>query len=282
MPFFYVNSSMALDFIGKLYQDRKDRIHIPDKETTRDFMEKLYVFMFGTTDETLKRKKEALEEDFLDLKTILFELLTGISNNPKEVVFSFFDQLPFVYEGLQSDASSFLNQDPAAKNQEEIYAFYPGFKAIFSYRIAHLLWNLNVESLPRMITEISHSKTGIDIHPGAKIGTEFFIDHGTGVVIGETSEIGSGVCIYQGVTLGALQVNKSLSNKKRHPTIEDNVIIYSNATILGGSTIIGKNSVIGGNVFLTRSIDPFSTVFFSGKIEVRNQKENPDSLNFVI
>jgi serine O-acetyltransferase len=282
MPFFYVNSSMALDFIGKLYQDRKDRIHIPDKETTRDFMEKLYVFMFGTTDETLKRKKEALEEDFLDLKTILFELLTGISNNPKEVVFSFFDQLPSVYEGLQSDASSFLNQDPAAKNQEEIYAFYPGFKAIFSYRIAHLLWNLNVESLPRMITEISHSKTGIDIHPGAKIGTEFFIDHGTGVVIGETSEIGSGVCIYQGVTLGALQVNKSLSNKKRHPTIEDNVIIYSNATILGGSTIIGKNSVIGGNVFLTRSIDPFSTVFFSGKIEVRNQKENPDSLNFVI
>ena len=159
---------------------------------------------------------------------------------------------------------------------------YPGFYAISIYRVANLMHRLNVPFIPRILTEIAHSKTGIDIHPGARIGRSFFIDHGTGIVIGETTVIGDNVKIYQGVTLGALSVNKGEANSKRHPTIEDNVVIYSGATILGGETVIGRDSVIGGNVWLTNSVLPGSIVYHKSEISIRDKNPLPDVLNFVI
>jgi serine O-acetyltransferase len=164
-------------------------------------------------------------------------------------------------------------------------AAYPGFYAIAAYRFSHELYIMKIPILPRLISEHAHSVTGIDIHPGAKIGSGFFIDHGTGVVIGETSILGDNVKIYQGVTLGALSVAKSEANKKRHPSIEDNVIIYSGTTILGGKTVIGHDSIIGGNVWLTESVPPFSLVYHKSEIRVRANKdfdEPIDAINFII
>ena len=156
--------------------------------------------------------------------------------------------------------------DPAAKSINEVVQTYPGFYAIAAFRIANELHRLGSVGIPRVITEHAHSKTGIDIHPGAKIGAHFCIDHGTGVVIGETTVIGNHVKIYQGVTLGALSVDKSDAERKRHPTIEDNVVIYAGATILGGETVIGHDSVIGGNVWLTRSVPPHSKIYYQAKM----------------
>jgi serine O-acetyltransferase len=155
--------------------------------------------------------------------------------------------------------------DPAAKSFEEVILSYPGFQAITVHRLAHYFWKAQVPLIPRMMSEMVHGSTGIDIHPGAEIGESFFIDHGTGVVIGETTVIGNNVKLYQGVTLGALSVKKEDGNGrgkcKRHPTIEDDVTIYSNATILGGGTVIGRGSVIGGNVWITESVPPNTTVY---------------------
>jgi serine O-acetyltransferase len=174
-----------------------------------------------------------------------------------------------VYDDLLNDARAIVDNDPASQSIEEVVAVYPGFYAIAVYRFAHTLLRLNVPLLPRMFTEYAHSQTGIDIHPGAQIGHSFFIDHGTGVVIGETTIIGQNVKIYQGVTLGATHVAKSMAQRKRHPTIEDNVVIYANATILGGKTIVGHDSVIGGNVWLTNSVEPYSLVYHQSQIEVK-------------
>jgi len=170
-------------------------------------------------------------------------------------------QIPELRKSALKDVQSALSGDPAAKSVEEIILSYPGVEAITAYRIAHLIYHKEVPLIPRMISEHMHRKTGIDIHPGAEIGDNFFIDHGTGVVIGETSVIGKNVKIYQGVTLGALSVKKEDADIKRHPTIEDNVTIYAGATILGGDTIIGTNSVIGGNVWITSSIEPGTLVY---------------------
>lgn len=166
------------------------------------------------------------------------------------------EELPEIRRKIQLDTIAAFNGDPAAKSNEEVILSYPGLEAILAYRIAHFLYVNGVPIIPRIMTEHEHGKTGIDIHPGANIGESFFIDHGTGVVIGETCIIGNNVKIYQGVTLGALSVKKNLQNKKRHPTIEDNVTIYANATILGGDTIIGRDSVIGGNTWVTESVKP--------------------------
>ena len=159
------------------------------------------------------------------------------------------------------DVEAAFRGDPAAKTVEEVILAYPGLEAVVVHRIAYFFWEADLPLIPRMMSEHVHSKTGIDIHPGATIGKRFFIDHGTGVVIGETAIIGDDVKLYQGVTLGALSVRKGESEKKRHPTIEDEVTIYSGATILGGSTVVGKGSVIGGNVWLTRSVPPYSRVY---------------------
>jgi serine O-acetyltransferase len=178
----------------------------------------------------------------------------------RDLVCDFFDTLPSIRELVMEDVDAAFRGDPAAKTVEEIILAYPGLEAIVVHRIAAFFWKAGLPLVPRMMSEHVHSKTGIDIHPGATIGRRFFIDHGTGDVVGETAIIGDDVKIYQGVTLGALSVQKSAGDRKRHPTIEDEVTIYSGATILGGSTVVGKGSVIGGNVWLTSSVPPYSRV----------------------
>lgn len=180
----------------------------------------------------------------------------------EDLTLQFIRRLPRIQNLLFKDVEAELEGDPAANSREEIIFSYPGIFAIFVYRIAHELYQLNVPYIPRIMTEYAHGKTGIDINPGAEIGEYFFIDHGTGIVIGETTRIGDHVKIYQGVTLGALSTQKGqeLSGVKRHPTIEDNVVIYANTTVLGGETVIGRNSVVAGNSFVTESIPPDTKV----------------------
>ena len=210
-----------------------------------------------------------LEEDFSEFKS-------------QQLVEKFFKNVTVLHKKLLEDLEAVLEFDPAAKSKSEVLLAYPGFFAITVYRIANELWLNNSYILSRLIAEYAHSKTGIDIHPGASIGERFFIDHGTGVVIGETTNIGKGVKIYQGVTLGALSVSKEEAQKKRHPTIQDNVIIYANASILGGKTVIGKESIIGGNVWITNSIPSYSMVFNKSEIIVKTKNNFPESLNFSI
>jgi len=176
------------------------------------------------------------------------------------VVFRLLQAIPGIREQLQDDVAAMLEGDPAAKSAEEVILAYPGVEAIVVHRLAHVLYQEAVPLIPRMMSELIHRKTGIDIHPGATIGRRFYIDHGTGIVVGETCVIGDDVKLYQGVTLGALSVKKSEVSKKRHPTIEDHVTIYSGATILGGETVIGRYSTIGGNVWLTQSVAASSIV----------------------
>jgi serine O-acetyltransferase len=211
------------------------------------------------------------------LRTGLIRLLDPIKNrltdNPAVIADKFFNELPSIRKQLGEDASFIAANDPAASDIDEVIMAYPGFFAILVYRLAHCLSGLGVPIVPRVMTEHAHSVTGIDIHPKAKIGSEFFIDHGTGIVIGETAVIGNRVKLYQGVTIGALSVNKNLAATKRHPTIEDDVIIYAGSTILGGNTVIGHDSVIGGNVWLTESVPPFSVVYHQNKITIRERGE---------
>jgi serine O-acetyltransferase len=177
------------------------------------------------------------------------------------VVDEFFEELPKMRIILCKDLDAAVRGDPAAMSADEVILSYPGFQAIAVHRMAHFLWTRQVPIIPRMMSELVHSRTGIDVHPGAEIGEYFFIDHGTGVVIGETTVIGKNVKLYQGVTLGALSVKKEESGHKRHPTIEDGVTIYANATILGGETVIGRDSVIGGSVWITQSVPPESKIY---------------------
>lgn len=179
----------------------------------------------------------------------------------RDLVLRFFEALPGIREILMEDIDAAFRGDPAAKSLGEVILAYPGLEAIVVHRIAHFFQEEGLPLIPRMMSEHVHGRTGIDIHPGASIGRRFFIDHGTGVVIGETTVIGDDVKIYQGVTLGALSVRKDAANTKRHPTLEDEVTIYSGATILGGCTVIGRGSVIGGNVWLTHSVPPGSKVY---------------------
>ncbi len=191
-----------------------------------------------------------------------------INAKAEDITFEFLGRLPKIRDYINMDVEASFEGDPAAYNRDEIIYSYPGLLAILIYRLAHELFLLGVPLIPRIMTEYAHSRTGIDIHPGASIGKFFFIDHGTGIVIGETTEIGDNVKIYQGVTLGALSTRggQDLRGKKRHPTIEDNVTIYSGASILGGKTVIGKNAVIGGNAFITKSVPA------GAKVSVVNQE----------
>jgi len=209
-----------------------------------------------------------LQQLFADLLSSLEPLL---KESPDDLAKSFFAVIPSIHEQLLDDAAHFVKCDPAAKSVEEVMLCYPGYYAISIYRLANELYRMKIPVLPRVISEYAHSRTGIDIHPGATIGKYFYIDHGTGIVIGETTEIGNNVKIYQGVTLGAMYVEKSLQNTKRHPTIEDNVIIYAGSTILGGKTVIGHNTVVGGNVWLTESVAPNSVVYHKAKVVIKNK-----------
>jgi serine O-acetyltransferase len=200
----------------------------------------------------------------------------------QRIVISFLEAIPEIRHYLAEDAQAAYDGDPAARGLVEIVFCYPGVAAVTIYRMAHVLHRLGVPLIPRMMTEYAHGKTGIDIHPGARIGRRFFIDHGTGVVIGETTVIGNDVKLYQGVTLGALsfprdeQTGQILRDAKRHPTIEDGVVIYANATILGGQTIIGNHSVIGSSAWITRSIAPYTTVVIENpRLRYRESADGP-------
>lgn len=220
------------------------------------------------------------------------EKLIATKEEAQKITLQFLQKIPEIREFLATDVDAVFDGDPAAESADEIIFAYPGLYAITIFRFAHVLYQLKVPVIPRIMTEIAHSKTGIDINPGATIGKYFMIDHGTGIVIGETTEIGEHVKVYQGVTLGALSTSggRKLFNKKRHPTIEDYVTIYSGASILGGDTVIGRGSVIGGNVFLTKSVAPDTKVsvknqelrYNQGRREVQEVEADPDAAWFYV
>ena len=253
-------------------QNAQFRYQLPSRKDAGQFLESVMQFLFPVTQDC-QQAVLSMGNLYAQLQTKLNCLLEPLEGNLPEsrpqLVESFFEMLPDLYENLLLDAQAIADNDPASEGIEEVIAVYPGFYAIAVYRFAHALVQLDVPLLPRLFTEHAHGLTGIDIHPKAQIGASFFIDHGTGIVIGETTEIGANVKIYQGVTLGALSVSKSLAETKRHPTIEDNVVIYANAIVLGGKTVIGHDSVIGGNAWLTMSVPPYSQVYHQSEVKIR-------------
>lgn len=252
---------------------------IPDKKAVETVVKTICGVLFPIGDNLMSADIKGFN-DKLSLQ--LEEVLDCETQKKTKIAKQFLDELHSIKKLLIKDANFILNSDPAARHLVEVISIYPGFFAIFCYRIAHFLAQLDLPLLPRMITEYAHKNTGIDIHPKASIGTPFAIDHGTGIVIGETAKIGNNVILYQGVTLGALSVEKNKASKKRHPTIGDNVILYANCTILGGSTVVGSNSIIGGNVWLTESILPYSIVYHKSEIIVRDHADFKEPVNFII
>ncbi|HNY22824.1 MAG TPA: serine acetyltransferase [Treponemataceae bacterium] len=225
-----------------------------DSDTMRFITgERLHRIVRNLTGEVLKAIKHICQASNRDG--------SGCYKYSEQIVLALIDEIPEFRRLSCTDAKAALDGDPAARSVEEIILSYPGLEALLVHRIAYFLYSKGVPIIPRMMSEHVHGKTGIDIHPGAKIGEECFIDHGTGVVIGETAVIGRQVKIYQGVTLGALSVKKTMADKKRHPTIEDNVTIYAGSTILGGETVIGAGSVIGGNTWIVESVPPGSKIY---------------------
>jgi serine O-acetyltransferase len=254
-------------------------VSIPDLKAVEKLIGSIYDLLFPVGDDL--KTDETVQPDE-SLRFQLENILTALVKNKDVIAERLLGKLPATKKKLIKDAEFILNSDPAATNLVEVVSIYPGFYAIFCFRIANCLAKMNVPFLPRIITEHAHSRTGIDIHPSATIGCPFAIDHGTGIVIGETTKIGHKVKMYQGVTLGALSVSKSKASKKRHPTIEDNVILYAGSTILGGETVVGRNTVIGGNVWLTESVAPFSVVYHKSEIVVRDHSKYTEPLNFMI
>ena len=266
--------------------DRLDRCPLPNKETIVEILGDLNEILFPgyrrrdrlNMSNVLYYVGNLVDKIFDSLSVQVARALCGAGSDAcdsgkrseyekqgEEKTLQFVSQIPDIRAALAKDAEAALKGDPACKSIDEVIFCYPGFDAIVVYRIARALRELGVPLGPRIMTEIAHSRTGVDIHPGAKIGEYFFIDHGTGVVIGETCEIGNWVKLYQGVTLGALSFptderGELVRGKKRHPTLEDNVVVYANATILGGDVVIGRNSTIGSSVWVTKSVEPDSTV----------------------
>jgi serine O-acetyltransferase len=256
------------------------------KKGTQTFVDNLLAVLFPHfCQEGLSTKEEIQSRIILierDLKQLLTPLLRDTRMPVEETARQFLDELPIIHDKLWLDAEAIFKGDPAAESIDEVILAYPGFTAIAVYRFAHVFYQMRVPIFPRLLTEHAHQATGIDIHPGAQIANSFAIDHGTGIVIGESTVIGENVKIYQGVTLGALSVDKALAKSKRHPTIEDNVVIYAQAVILGGETVVGHDSVIGGNVWLTASVPPFSFVYQEGKATIRQKSDKEGAINFSI
>lgn len=246
---------------------------VPSSLEARKFIDELVNLLFLVRDNKnmslnkIEYKWEKLQVDFL-------HIITPLCKDAKccDTTERFFSEIPLIYTRLMQDAQMYNDSDPASFCKEEIILCYPGFYAVMIYRLANVMQRLHIPILPRIISEYAHSQTGIDIHPGANIGRGFYIDHGTGIVIGETCVIGKNVKIYQGVTLGATFVDKELTGVRRHPKIEDNVIIYAGATILGGDTVIGHDTVIGGNVWLTESVPACSVVYHRPEIVIKGGK----------
>ncbi|WEK36297.1 MAG: serine O-acetyltransferase [Candidatus Pseudobacter hemicellulosilyticus] len=272
-------------FVKQLYQQKlKTTAVFPDKLFTEQFIDQLFNLLFVPRAGRQQSQAE-FEREFESLQSHLSTLVYDVvhdGDKTQTITDGFFQALPALYELLLKDAAAISQYDPAAESIEEVIVAYPGFFAICVYRFAHQLWQQEVRVLPRLFTEYAHGKTGIDIHPGARIGESFFIDHGTGVVIGETTVIGNQVKIYQGVTLGALSSSKERASGKRHPTIEDQVTIYSGATILGGETVIGHNSTIGGNVWITYSVPPASLVYHKSEVVAKKEFSFSEAVNEIL
>lgn len=293
--------------------DKVNSFDHPDKERIIEIVEKLRSIIFpGFFKNRTYRIYTVRNNMTMLLEDVLYNLIKQITivlryvpeyenaeeaaraNEAEHIALQFLGTIPKIREYVDTDVQAAFDGDPAAFNKDEIIFSYPGLFAIMVNRIAHELHLLNVPLIPRIMTEYAHSVTGIDIHPGAQIGKYFFIDHGTGIVIGETTVIGDNVKIYQGVTLGALSTRggQKLKNKKRHPTIEDNVTIYSGASILGGETVVGKNAVIGGNAFITSSVPEGARVsiknqelsynFGSSRTAERSELEQNDEWYYII
>jgi serine O-acetyltransferase len=236
------------------------RLPVRADEEAREILDRSLALLFPHFAADRQATAGAVQAEAAQLEGSLRCFLAGLGADDAALARSFVEGLPAIQEALALDAEATCAADPAAADVDEVILAYPGFYALAAYRLAHHLLHLGVPLLPRLMTERAHRATGIDIHPGAAIGRAIAIDHGTGIVIGETSTIGDRVRLYQGVTLGALSVRKDLAKTRRHPTVEHDVVIYANATILGGDTVVGHSSVIGGNVWLTHSVPPHSIV----------------------
>lgn len=260
---------MQEEFLDHLFKEHQNAMGCPSPDSIISFYESLLGFLFPDYGNEKIDDKSKLEAKYAQLKTDWHELLEKRCKNlqkkypgEEEVLFN---DLTKIKTALEKDITAIYEGDPAAKSRLEVIKTYPGFKAIAAHRIAHCIYNAGYVLIARMISEHAHSKTGVDIHPAAKIGENFCIDHATGIVIGETTDIGNNVKIYQGVTLGATSVRKEDASQKRHPTIGNNVVIYANATILGGKTFIGDNCIIGGNSWITKSLEPNSRLYYDSE-----------------
>jgi len=258
---------------------------LPDRDLVATFADGVVGLLFPDgrhAPRTPAGIRAELEARCRALTPVLAPLRAHLPDSPDALAERFMEMLPAIHEALTLDAEAIEAGDPAAHGTAEVVLAYPGFMALAFYRIAHALHVEGIPLVPRMISEIAHGRTGADIHPAAIIGRSCCIDHGTGLVIGETAVIGDDVKLYQGVTLGALSVSKLASGTKRHPTIEDRVVIYANATVLGGDTVVGSDSVIGGNVWLTHSVPADSLVYHQSQVRVRTVAEMADPTDFVI
>jgi serine O-acetyltransferase len=260
-------------------KERRDshELGLQVKESTARFVEDLLALLFPHFCKEEFHDAGEISARMILLQRDLTALVRPFLNDRPDIAAdasrSFIAALPSIHDRLWVDAAAIHEGDPAAESIDEVVLAYPGFTAIAIHRFAHKLYNLGIPVFPRLLTEYAHQLTGIDIHPGATIGSPFAIDHGTGIVIGESAVIGSHVKVYQGVTLGALSVDKKLAKSKRHPTIEDHVVIYAQAVILGGATTVGHHSIIGGNVWLTESVPPYSFVHVEHRTLVRLQSD---------
>lgn len=262
---------MSIDSVIQSIQNnkKKHKLDFSLKTKTEVFTDDLFYTLFDAKT-SIKNNIDNLKSQFIEITNLA---CYDDAKPCNDIWDQFLHKLPDLLEKLNLDAKACVDFDPACRSIEEVYIAYPGFYAISIYRFSHELFLLNIPLIPRLMSEYAHRLTGVDIHPGATIGDSVFIDHATGIVIGETCVIKNNVKIYQGVTLGALQVNKSLQNTKRHPTVEDNVIIYSNATILGGKTVIGADSIIGGNVWLTKSVPKNSFVYHNPETKLKSKNK---------
>ena len=284
----YNDRKMVLKQLSRELQEHREShsLGVELQRETELFVDSLMGILFPHFCKSQYRTADEIEWQLLllehDLKILLSSLSGDSRFDSQNVAGEFMSLLPEVYHKLCLDAEAINKGDPAAESVDEVILAYPGFRAIAIYRLAHEFYKLHVPIFPRLLTEYAHGKTGIDIHPGAQIGTSFAIDHGSGIVIGESAIIGDNVKMYQGVTLGALSVDKKIAKSKRHPTIEHDVVIYAQAVILGGKTTVGHHSIIGGNVWLTHSVPEYSVVSQEQKAIVQSKEGLEGVLNYVI
>jgi len=280
-----INHDSDHEFAETLARDRTSHGRIyPLKRDVAAFADALLGILFPQLSDDALATPDDLAARLVLVRRDLRRLVEPLTDPPTadHVIAAFAEALPRVHAALLEDGEAILAGDPAAESLDEVVAAYPGFLATAIHRLAHELYVLAVPILPRLLAEVAHTRTGVDIHPGATIGHGFCIDHGTGVVVGESAVIGDSVKLYQGVTLGALSVVKDLAGHKRHPTIEDRVVIYANATVLGGDTVVGHDSIVGGNVFVTSSIAHGSVLYQTSRSRVRRADEGFDGIDFVI